>query len=120
MNDQQVQTESSKSRHSRWQTVLEKWKNSGLSQARFCRDNGLNTNTFQYWKKKLISQIELRGLPQELHSLIPVSVIPKEEFKPGAPDSGISLKIEDNLLLQFNRGFCPSTLLKLVETLRTR
>ncbi len=111
MNDQQFQTEPSKSRLTRWQTLLEKWKKSGQSQARFCRDNGLNTNTFQYWKKKLTSS-------EEQHSLISVSVISREELKPSSLDSGISLKIENNLLLQFNRDFCPSTLLKLVDTLR--
>ena len=113
MNDQQSQSESSKSRLTRWQTLFEKWEKSGQSQAQFCRDNGLNTNTFQYWKKKLTPS-------EEQHSLIPVSVMPREELKTSSSDSGISLRIEDNLLLQFNRDFCPSTLLKLVDILRMR
>ncbi len=113
MNDQQFQAQSIKNKQSRWLQLIEQWQKSGKSQAQFCRDSGLNTNTFQYWKKKLT--------PKEVrHALIPVSIIPSKEVKAEAPHCGISLKLEGNLLLYFEKDFCSTTLLRLVETLRTR
>lgn len=33
-----------------WRKVLMQWSHSGLSQAEFCRQQGLNANTFSSWK----------------------------------------------------------------------
>ncbi len=36
-----------------WQRRLDRWEQSGLSQAEFCRRCGLKAVTFSWWKKKL-------------------------------------------------------------------
>jgi hypothetical protein len=36
-----------------WQRHLDRWEQSGLSQAEFCRRRGLKAVTFSWWKKKL-------------------------------------------------------------------
>ncbi len=34
-----------------WRNKLEQWKESGKSQSQFCREEGLNPNTFSSWKR---------------------------------------------------------------------
>ena len=37
-----------------WTNHLECWRNSGLSQAEYCRRHQLKYSVFHYWKKKLL------------------------------------------------------------------
>jgi len=39
-----------------WETHLKNWKESGLSQAEYCRQNGMNKDTFGKWKKRLMQE----------------------------------------------------------------
>ena len=39
-----------------WQDIIEQQKNSGLSQAAFCKNNGLCLATFANWKRELLGQ----------------------------------------------------------------
>lgn len=43
-------------RSRRWTEWVSKWNGSGLSQAAFCREHGLNGNTFNYWKLRVLKQ----------------------------------------------------------------
>ena len=43
-------------RSGRWTEWVTKWNGSGLSQAAFCREHGLNGNTFNYWKLRVLKQ----------------------------------------------------------------
>ncbi len=36
-----------------WSALILSWKQSGLSQDKFCKKNKLNISTFHYWRKKL-------------------------------------------------------------------
>jgi hypothetical protein len=36
-----------------WVGVMERWRGSGLSRARFCREQGLRGWQFQYWQRRL-------------------------------------------------------------------
>ena len=36
-----------------WPKQIEDWKNSGLSQAGYCRQSGLKESRFYYWRKRL-------------------------------------------------------------------
>lgn len=37
----------------RWSDLVEAWGQSGLSQAEFCRQRGVNGGTFAWWKRQL-------------------------------------------------------------------
>jgi hypothetical protein len=37
-----------------WRDVVRTWKQSGLSQAAFCRKHGIKPVTFGWWKRKLV------------------------------------------------------------------
>ena len=43
-------------RSRRWTEWVTKWQGSGSSQAAFCREHGLNGNTFNYWKLRVLTQ----------------------------------------------------------------
>lgn len=37
----------------KWRAVVKDWKKSGLSQATYCRQSGINPTRLSYWKRKL-------------------------------------------------------------------
>lgn len=39
-----------------WRATIKRWQSSGKSQAQFCRDEGLNENTFSSWKKVILER----------------------------------------------------------------
>lgn len=43
-------------RRRRWTELVTKWQGSGSSQAVFCREHGLNANTFNFWKLRVLRQ----------------------------------------------------------------
>lgn len=43
-------------RRRHWTELVLKWQNSGASQAVFCREHGLNANTFNFWKLRVLRQ----------------------------------------------------------------
>jgi hypothetical protein len=43
-------------RKRQWTERVSKWQDSGLSQVAFCRKYGLNGNTFNYWKLRVLKQ----------------------------------------------------------------
>ena len=63
----------------RWQNHIEAWKNSGLSQADYCRQHGINANTFSG-----------RYCLYKSQSSSPASLIPVQ-IKPSIPPADIVL-----------------------------
>ena len=39
-----------------WSAHIEAWRQSGVSQAEYCRKNGINNHQFGYWKKKFTNK----------------------------------------------------------------
>lgn len=39
-----------------WQGRLDEWKDSGLTQAGYCRLHNLDARNFQYWKKRILPE----------------------------------------------------------------
>ena len=40
----------------RWNSIIQRWRASGLSQTAFCKQEHLNTNTFCWWKIALVGK----------------------------------------------------------------
>ncbi|MCB2157061.1 hypothetical protein KQI84_19460 [bacterium] len=59
----------------RWEGILVEQEGSGLSVAAFCRERGVNVQTFHYWKKRLRPKVREGALPnrsfQELELVEP-------------------------------------------------
>ena len=41
------------SKHEQWAEQVARWQLSGLSQAQWCREQGLSLTRFSYWQRKL-------------------------------------------------------------------
>ena len=99
-------------KHQFWQSHINAWKQSGISQADFCRRHGLDIKVFGYWKRKLVSKSE--GV-----SFVPVSIKPSHS---ASVKSVSSLKIVtcNGLSIEVTDGFNPATLRMLLDTIGHR
>ncbi|MBF0257437.1 MAG: IS66 family insertion sequence element accessory protein TnpB [Desulfamplus sp.] len=98
-----------------WQSHLEIWKDSGLSQAEYCRQKQLKSRIFTYWKLKLSSQ----DSPVKFIQVCAESVPPI----PSAPvfnNSGSPLRLTVNcrFAIDIPDGFSPATLQQVLRTLQ--
>ena len=99
-----------------WKHHIESRKNSGLSQAEYCRQHSLKVYDFQYWKKRFKSPQEPDCPPK----LLPVKLTSSDQSEPVIGSSGISLQITDRYVVQLGIEFNSSTLSKLIDMLEVR
>lgn len=89
-----------------WQTHIDQWSQSGLSQASYCRINNLKTKSFTYFK----SRLKKKNLPVELVQ-IPIDPIQHSSF--------LKLNIGSSFQIEIPDGFSNSTLEQVLVTLRS-
>ena len=75
-----------------WNSHVEYWQASGLTQAAYCQQHGLVAHQFSYWKRKLI-RTELAS-PEAQSGFVRVEV-----NQTGQPESGLSLQFSDGIRL---------------------
>ena len=85
----------------KWKSIVEDWKKSNCSMAKWCRERSLPYHQFIYWKE--------RTLPST-----PVKFIELQDPKPMC--TGVSILIQ-GVTLQIEKGFDENTLLRLIHTL---
>jgi hypothetical protein len=54
-----------------WQRIIEEQETSGKTQVRFCTDEGINVNNFQYWRRQLAGQDG-----RAINDIVQISCIP--------------------------------------------
>lgn len=88
-----------------WQSHIKQWVDSGLSQVSYCRQNGLRSNRFTYWKCKFKKE---RGMSE----LVPVQLpVLSPEPQLNSPSGGsLRLSIDSRFNLFIPDGFTPGTL----------
>ena len=97
-----------------YQKHLTNWKDTGLSQAEYCRRNGLIRHRFGYWKKKLFTeegQVEFAMLPVNF----------SEHSAPFIQDSSPStlrLMVDSRFSLEIPDQFSQATLTKVLQVLK--
>lgn len=95
-----------------WQEHLECWRQSGLSQAEYCRQNDLKPRRWNYWKKNLtmaFSETAVSFIPVPLSTNLPVAV----------PGSNLSLFTANGYKVEVGIGFDPTTLKQLILTVQS-
>ena len=105
-----------------WRDALHRWRQSRLSILAFCRQEGLSSPSFHYWRRILTQADPTLVTPpsaRNLSSDIPVTFVPIE-VRPDAPNSSASLELvfDDGRQLRIPAGFDLDTLrgvLKLLE-----
>lgn len=97
-----------------YQKHLANWKNTGLSQAEYCRRNGLIRPRFGYWKKKLFKE---EG--QVEFAVLPVSISEQNTpFIRANISSPIRLMVDSRLSLEIPDQFSQDTLTKVLQILQ--
>lgn len=86
-----------------WQAHLDKWQDSGLTQAVYCRKEDLSVHQFLYWKKRL--------LPHRASASF-VEIQASELINPAPFPSSPSLilVLSGRYRIEVNPGFDPETL----------
>ena len=93
-----------------WQSHIERWRVSGMTQKDYCRKNGLKWSTFHYWRKRL------RELSRPV-SLVQLALGPCRSSKDVRGGAGLVLVIGDHYKVQVGDEFNAATLVRLVQTL---
>jgi hypothetical protein len=94
-------------RYAHWRTIIDNQATSGMNIATYCRESHIHSSLFYTWRRKLRKQQPSVGGFLELI--------------PGRPDngatSGIHIRLGANLSIEVARGFDPTILRAVVETL---
>ena len=112
MKRSQRRTDYQKSKTAYWLQMIESWKNSGISQVKFCEQNHLKLSTFQYWRVRLNRE-------QRLNRLLPVKVEPQSPPTGSPASSGISFVLKERYKIQLEEQFNAHTLSKLINLLES-
>ena len=90
-----------------WQAHMEAWQRSGLSRAAYCRQHGINKNTFAYWRHRL----KENAAPVKLVQL-PTGTVKQAE------KASLRLVVNDRISIDVSDGFQPETLSRVLEVVR--
>ena len=71
-----------------WNNHLRQWKETSLSQAQYCKKNGLLVQRFGYWKRKLMTNTNT--LPTQSNSFVQLPVV----CIPPLPDISTPLTVQ--------------------------
>ena len=92
-------------RRTHWRTIIENQTTSGMSIAEYCRDAQIRPGYFYRWRRRLSEQQPSGGflelVPGGLHEAA----------------SGVRIHLNARFAVEVQRGFDPSTLRTVVETL---
>ena len=97
--------------HTQWQRHVEAWRESGLSQADYCRQQGLNRKTFSLWTRRDQGNPTIdRGTSLELISVqvsAPVASTPVS----------VMLRLANGVKLELSTAVSPRWLAELLRCL---
>ena len=106
---EQTREERNREKQQFWASHIDLWKNSGLNQIEYCRQNELSRCQFTYWKCKLNKKVD----PVTFVPVLGKSDHSQISFKNKAP---IKL-ITGSYQIEIGDGFSPDTLSTLLRTL---
>jgi hypothetical protein len=105
---------SSKSKKEFWKHHIESCSQSGLSQNRYCKENGLALSTFSYWKRQLAKRSQATK-----PKFYPLTLQAPPSTSPAGKDSGLSLYLgNDKYRIELSEDFSPGCLKKLISVLQ--
>ena len=100
--------------HAHWRRHVEAWRESGLSQADYCRQQNLNRKTFSLWTRRVQDDLSMsKDSPLEL---IAVQVAPSAPFET-TEASAIMLRFPHGAQLELSTAVPPRWLAELLRCL---
>ena len=112
MADQLQKQNSYQERRQLWQTHIEAWPLTGLSQTEYCRQNNLKTTRFTYWKHKF----QKESLPVNFVQISAESARPDHLFYNN--EASLRLTVGSQFTIEIQDGFTPVTLKQVLLTLK--
>lgn len=94
-------------RRTYWKQIVDEQAASGLEGSVFCRKHNIKIPQFYRWRSKF------QNMNQEGSTASFIQLIPNES----KPESGIRIRVFENVFIEIDRGFDPVTLCAAVETL---
>jgi hypothetical protein len=104
-----------------WRERLEAWRRSGLSQAEFCRRQGLSRVSLSWWKSRIARQESVRPSVSPGTEWLAVRALPSATGEPGGEDGEPQLEVvlRGGRIVRVGSGFDASALLRLVQALES-
>lgn len=96
--------------HTYWREVVEEQATSGLEASVFCRKRNIKIPQFYRWRKKF------HDISDESSESRFIQLMPGDNN----PESGIRIRVLENVLIEIDIGFDPVTLRTAVEALSLR
>ena len=94
-----------------WRTHITSWEKTDISQAEYCRQNGLSSRSFGYWKKR-------QGCEKvNPVSFVPVPLAPPMDVGTKVGKAPLCIVLDDRYRIEVGDDFSPLTLQSLVYTL---
>ena len=98
-------------RAAHWLTIIEIHRDSGLSATAFCREHRIDLNRFYWWRRRF-HRTDQRQIPNSSSTGFLELVSCSKQ-----PESGIRIRVADELWIEVDQGFDPLTLHGVIETL---
>ena len=95
-----------------WKKHIEKWEESNLTQAEYCRRYNLKIKSFGYWK----GRIKTTEPSEVKFCQLPVPIIKKE---PSPTENSLVLRVGKHHEVSIGDEFKSETLIRLIHTLRS-
>ena len=89
------------------------WQQSGLSQAEYCRLNGLTEQSFGYWLRKIRNQASVELVPLN----IPADFAIRTHLRQGL--SGLCLNFGMHVTMEIARDFDAETFARVIKVIAT-
>ena len=102
MNENRAAERAEKRRY--WEEELKNWKESGLTQAEYCRDKDLHVHQFLYWRKRIFPEKSSATLVE----------LPVRATTP-CRSSAITLVVDGSFRIEIGEGFDPLMLEQVVR-----
>jgi hypothetical protein len=94
-----------------WEKHITAWRSSGLSQAEYCRNNGLVKSQFWYWRKRF-DQSDTHQV-----TFVPVSV---PSIRPSQQSGAIRVITPNGYRIELENGFDPNGMRALIDAVGRR
>ena len=99
--------------HIQWRQHVEAWRESGLSQADYCRQQGLNSKIFSTWTRRVRHELSMdKDAPLQV---IPVQVAPS--VPTATAQASVVLRFPHGAQLELSTAVSPRWLAELLQCL---
>jgi len=109
-------------RRGHWARIMQERAESGLSIRAYCKENGIGTNVYHYWQRKLreaaATQLSATAAHPEQQALVPsgwVTVSPAEESVPEQTE-GLTLRV-GGTEIEVRQGYDEALLASVIKML---